>query len=59
MITPTCPKNNCEGKTFELVSNTLFTGQYPPSLVCCSTCGAVVGVFDTQLHVDVKRIPIR
>jgi|HubBroStandDraft_2_1064218.scaffolds.fasta_scaffold709451_2 hypothetical protein len=54
MATPTCPKGDCKGDTFEPVhaassfSQTHQKAGARLALICCTKCGAVVGVIDNH-----------
>lgn len=53
MPIPTCPKNNCNGMIFTLETISPHGSKYKLSAICCSSCGAVVGVLD-YLNIGVK-----
>ncbi len=46
MAIPRCPKPNCDGANFSMSELTPSGSEYKYSAVCCSRCGAVVGVLD-------------
>lgn len=48
MATPTCPKPNCSSTSFEHATVTPKGSRYKFSFICCASCGAVVGVLDSE-----------
>jgi len=57
MLQPKCPRNDCNGVEFKGIPGSIF--DYPNKhliYVCCSKCGAVVGVLDSDLAEEVDKI---
>ena len=56
---PTCPKANCTSTTFAVRPLTAAYSDYELQAVCCSRCGAVLGVLDTTITTEMLHQVLR